>query len=68
MQLKRESWMVNLKEQTETESVVSCIAQGQLSALGWPGRVGRREAQEGRDVCILIPDSRCYTAETNTTL
>ena len=28
---------------------------------------GRREAQEGRDVCILIADSHC-TAETNRTL
>ena len=27
-----------------------------------------REAQEGGDICILITDSRCYTAETNTAL
>ena len=29
--------------------------------VGWGGR---REAREGRDVCILIADSHC-TAETN---
>ena len=27
-----------------------------------------REAQEGGDVCILMTDSYCCTAETNTTL
>jgi len=52
MQLKRESWMVNLKEQREAESVVSCIAQGQLSALGWPGRVGRRLKMGGMYVYL----------------
>ena len=31
---------------------------------GWVGR----EAQEGRDICLLIADSRCCTAEPNTTL
>ena len=29
---------------------------------------GMREAQKGRDIRILIADSRCCTAETNTTL
>jgi len=29
---------------------------------------GGREVQEGREVCILMADSRCCTAETNTTL
>ena len=29
---------------------------------------GGREAQEGRDICIHIADSRCCTGETNTTL
>ena len=27
-----------------------------------------REAQEGWDICILIADSWCHTAETNTML
>ena len=27
-----------------------------------------REAQEGGDTCILMADSHCCTAETNTTL
>ena len=27
-----------------------------------------REAQEGRDICILMPDSGCCRAETNITL
>ena len=29
---------------------------------------GGREAQEGEDICILIADLFCCTAETNTTL
>ena len=34
---------------------------------GWGG--GRREAQEGRGICILMADSlSCCIAETNTTL
>ena len=37
----------------------------QCSGMTWKGGT---EAQDGRDVCILIADSRCYTAETNTTL
>ena len=28
---------------------------------------GRREAQEGGDICIFTADSSYYTAETNTT-
>ena len=31
---------------------------------GWDGGVGRREVQEGGDLCILMADSRCCTAET----
>ena len=31
---------------------------------GWSGR----EAPEGGDICILIADSCCCTAETNVTL
>ena len=51
----------------------SCpIAQGaQFDALWWPrgaGWAGGREAQEGGDICILITDSQCCTAETNKTL
>ena len=34
---------------------------------GWERR-GEREAQEGEDICILIADLRCCTAETHTTL
>ena len=48
-----------------------CMAQGaQLSALwrprraGW-GEMGRREVQEGADICMLIADSLCSTANTN---
>ena len=33
---------------------------------GWAG--GWREAQEGGDLWILVTDSWCCTAETNTTL
>ena len=29
---------------------------------------GGREAQEGEDICTLIADLLCCTAETNTTL
>ena len=33
------------------------------------GRLGLgREAQEGGDICIPMADSRCCTAQTNTTL
>ena len=52
----------------------NCIAQGaQLSALnlkGWDGggRAGVRKAQEGRDMCVVIADTHCCTAETNTAL
>ena len=34
---------------------------------GWDGG-GGREAQKEGDICILIADSCCCTAETNTTL
>ena len=30
--------------------------------------MGWEEAQEGGDICILIADSHCCTAETNITL
>ena len=29
--------------------------------------MGGREALEGEDICVLIADSYCCTAETNTT-
>ena len=35
---------------------------------GWDGVGGGREVQEGGDICILMVDSCCYMAETNTTL
>ena len=31
-------------------------------------REGWEEAQEGEDICLLIADSHCCTAEINTTL
>ena len=34
----------------------------------WKHSRGRREAQEGRGICVLVADSLCCTAETNTTL
>ena len=41
------------------------ITQGaQLGALGW----SRGSAQKGGDICVLIADLYCCTAETNTTL
>ena len=48
-------------------------AQGaEISALGQPAQVGWgqgwREAQEGGDICILMSDSGCCTAEPTTTL
>ena len=30
---------------------------------GWDGELGEREAQEGGDICIVIADSLCSTAE-----
>ena len=30
---------------------------------GWDGELGGREAQEGGDICILIADLHCCTAE-----
>ena len=35
---------------------------------GWGGRRGGREVQEGGDICILMADSHCCMAETDTTL
>ena len=35
---------------------------------GWAGVGGRREVQEGGDICILLADSLCFMAETNITL
>ena len=32
------------------------------------GQAGGKEAQERGDICILIVESRCCAAETNTTL
>ena len=32
---------------------------------GWDRVGGRREVQEGWDICILMSDPRCCTAETN---
>ena len=56
----------------------SCIRQGaQPGALGWPRgvgweRVGGRLMREGIYTCVhthmLMADSHCWTAETNTTL
>ena len=34
----------------------------------WDGVGGGREFQEGRNTCILMVDSCCCMAETNTTL
>ena len=34
---------------------------------GWD-TVGGREGSEGGGICILMADSRCFTAETNTAL
>ena len=35
---------------------------------GWDGgEGGRRTVQEGGDICVLIADSLCCSAETNTT-
>ena len=35
---------------------------------GWDGVGGGREVQEGGDISILMADSHCCMAETNTTL
>ena len=35
---------------------------------GWDGVGGGREVQEGGDISILVADSHCCMAETNTTL
>ena len=60
---------------------VKHTASGELNLvlcdnLGWGGGGGRGEqgvgrrlrSQEQGDICILVPDSCCYMAETNTTL
>ena len=41
-------------------------ALGQPRGVGWDGE--GREVQEGGNTCICMADSRCYMAETNTTL
>ena len=35
---------------------------------GWNGGWGGSEAQKGGDICIVMADSRCSTAETNPAL
>ena len=35
---------------------------------GWDGVGGRREAQQGADICKLMADSHCCMGETNTPL
>lgn len=61
--------MVNLKkEQRETESVVGCIAQGQLSALPMTWKGGVEAQRDWRCMYTFSADSHCYTSETNTTL
>ena len=35
---------------------------------GWDGVRGVREVQEEGDICVLMADSYCCTAKTNTTL
>ena len=35
---------------------------------GWDRVEGRRELQEGGDICISVADSCCCTAEANTIL
>ena len=35
---------------------------------GWDGGLGEREGHEGGAICLLVADSHCRTAETNTTL
>ena len=45
-----------------TESSVQCSVM--TYGVGYMGK----EAQTGGDMCILIADSRCCTAEINTTL
>ena len=43
------------------------MGKQQAHPEGWDGRRAR-EAQEGGDICILVADSHCWMAETNTTL
>ena len=47
-------------------SLLSSVLCDDLKGVGWGG--GGREAHEGGDICLLIADSCCCTAETNTTL
>ena len=34
----------------------------------WNGEGGKREVQEGGDICVRVADSCCCMAETNTTM
>ena len=50
-----------------------CITQGAPCGPlwqpgGWDWVGSEREVQEGGDICILMTDSRCHTAEANTIL
>ena len=52
---------------------ISCMIRGTQTGLcnnlaGWEGVRGRREVQEGRDVCIPMADSCRCMVETNTVL
>ena len=35
---------------------------------GWDAVAGGSKFQEGGDICVLMADSHCCTAETNTAL
>ena len=42
--------------------------EGKWGGAGWEGGSRGRGSQEQGDMCILIADALCYTAETSTTL
>ena len=70
--LREQHWRINSAtcEPAEREAAVqhghlSWVLWGGLG-VGWGG--DQREAQEAGDICTLIAESCCRTAETNTTL
>ena len=50
-----------------TQGAQPSSALWQPRGVGWGGVLGG-EIQEGGDICILMADSHCCMAETNTTL
>ena len=60
----------SLKQMASRKLLCNTGSSSWCSVMAWRSGIwgSGRETQEGRNICILRADSRCCTAETNTTL